>query len=111
MATLSEKCELIWVFPLAPSSLARKSDDIFILPVREGEYFDVAAIRQICLYAPTIRLELFLTIAEARVYRKLTLFEAFVEQKLAKFRRRPRLSLRRYRKIEHDENPHEPISA
>src|SRR5690606_16255517 len=109
--SISEHGQLIGILSGSLAALARKSDDIFILPVREGQDVNIAFLGQVALDPGEMRLETVLAVAEAGIDRKLAHLEPFVEQKLAEFGGVACFFLRANRQIEHDENPHQTIPA
>src|SRR3546814_4202045 len=72
---------------------------------------NLTAFGQIGLDPPKVGFIMFFAIAEPSIDRKLAHFEALIKQKLAKFGCFPRAFLRVHGQVEHDEYPHQPVSA
>src|SRR3546814_12583717 len=72
---------------------------------------NLTAFGQIGLDPPKVGFIMFFAIAEPSIDRKLAHFEALIKQKLAKFGCFPRAFLRVHGQVEHEEYPHQPVSA
>src|SRR3546814_100462 len=107
----SKHGELIRVFSLSLTALARKPDDIFILLVGKVEHMNLSAFGQMSLDSPKVSLIVFFAIAEPSIDRKLAHFKAFIKQKFPEFRRFARVFLGVHRQVEHYEYPHQPVST
>src|ERR1044072_1150338 len=111
MGESSKHGELIRVFSLSLTALARKPDDVFILIVGKVEHMNLAALGQTSLGSPKIRLIVFFAIAEPSIDRKLAHFKAFIQQKLPEFCCFACVFFRVHGQVEHDEYPHQPVST
>lgn len=77
--TSSKKRKLTWVFLSLSARLIRKSDDVFILPVRKGKNVDMSTLWQVRLNASGIGVELFFATAKTKIIGKLAHFKSLVE--------------------------------
>jgi len=89
MLSWSKKRQLVWVFLLAFSALAGKSDDIFILLVRKSQNMNVAAVGKIGLDPAQIGFKLLFAITETSIDGKLAFLESVADMWAAMPRKPP----------------------